>query len=60
MYNLNLRLWYLALDKIGPMRQSIDEHQRVLAAITRRDGPQAEAAMREHITSFQNRIRELL
>jgi DNA-binding GntR family transcriptional regulator len=31
-----------------------------LAAIRRHDGPQAEAAMREHITGFQNRIRELL
>ena len=60
MYNLNLRLWYLALDKIGPMREAIDEHRRVLAAISRHDGPQAEAAMRAHITSFQNRIRELL
>jgi DNA-binding GntR family transcriptional regulator len=60
MYNLNLRLWYLALDKIGPMREAIDEHRRVLAAIRRHDGPQAEAAMREHITGFQNRIRELL
>ena len=60
MYNLNLRLWYLALDRIGPMRAAIDEHRRVLAAIRRRDGAQAEAAMREHITAFQNRIRELL
>lgn len=60
MYNLNLRLWYMALDKIGPMRQAIDEHQRVLAAIVQRDGPRAEAAMREHITGFQNRIRGLL
>jgi DNA-binding GntR family transcriptional regulator len=60
MYNLNLRLWYMALDKIGPMRQAIDEHQRVLAAIVQRDGPGAEAAMREHITGFQSRIRGLL
>jgi DNA-binding GntR family transcriptional regulator len=50
----------MALDKIGPMRQAVDEHQRVLAAIVQRDGPGAEAAMREHITGFQNRIRELL
>ncbi len=60
MYNLNLRLWYMALDKVGPMREAIDEHRRVLAAITRRDGVQAEAAMRAHITNFQSRIRELL
>jgi DNA-binding GntR family transcriptional regulator len=60
LYNLNLRLWYLALDKIGPMRQAVDEHRRILEALVEHDGPRAEAAMRGHITSFQNRIRELL
>jgi DNA-binding GntR family transcriptional regulator len=59
MYNLNLRLWYRALDKIGP-REAVDEHRRVQDGITRHDGPQAKAAMREHITSFQSRIRDLL
>ncbi len=60
MFNLNLRLWYLALDKIGPMRESIDEHRLVLEAVARHDGPRAEAAMRDHITHFQNRIRDLI
>ena len=60
LYNLNLRLWYLALDKIGPMRQAVDEHRRILDAVAAHDGPQAEAAMRGHITGFQNRIRELM
>jgi DNA-binding GntR family transcriptional regulator len=60
MYNLNLRLWYLALDRIGPMRQAIEEHRRVLDAICQHDGPAAEAAMRDHITGFQIRIREIL
>ncbi|MEP7359579.1 MAG: GntR family transcriptional regulator [Anaerolineales bacterium] len=60
LYNLNLRLWYLALDKIGPMRAAVDEHRRILEAVAAHDGPQAEAAMRGHITHFQNRIRELL
>jgi DNA-binding GntR family transcriptional regulator len=60
MYNLNLRLWYLALDRIGPMRQAIEEHTRVLEAIRRREGPTAAAAMREHIAHFQARIREIL
>ncbi len=60
MYNLNLRLWYLALDKIGPMREAVEQHRRVLAAVTARDSALAEAAMRDHITSFQARVRELL
>jgi DNA-binding GntR family transcriptional regulator len=60
MYNLNLRLWYLALHKIGPMHDAVSEHRRVLDAITHRDSAQAEAAIRAHITDFQQRIRALL
>jgi DNA-binding GntR family transcriptional regulator len=60
MYNLNLRLWYLALDRIGPMRTAIEEHRLVLEAITQHDGPAAEAAMRAHIGDFQTRIRAVL
>ena len=60
MYNLNLRLWFLALAKIGPMRESIEELERVLDAIERHDGPAAEAAIREHITGFQEKIRAIL
>jgi DNA-binding GntR family transcriptional regulator len=32
----------------------------VLEAIRRREGPAAAAAMREHISHFQTRIREIL
>jgi DNA-binding GntR family transcriptional regulator len=60
LYNLNLRLWYLALDKIGPMREAIEEHRRILDAIEQRDSRLAEAVIQEHITSFQTRIREIL
>jgi DNA-binding GntR family transcriptional regulator len=60
MYNLNLRLWYLALDRIGPMDSAVREHQLVLDAIRRRDSAQAEAALRAHITNFQARIKAIL
>ena len=60
MYNLNLRLWFLALSKIGPMREAIEELQRVIDAIERHDGPAAESAIRDHITGFQERIRAIL
>jgi DNA-binding GntR family transcriptional regulator len=60
LYNLNLRLWYLALDKIGPMHDAVADHQRVLTALRQRDSAQAETALREHITAFQARIKALL
>lgn len=60
MYNLNLRLWYLALDRVGPMRASIEEHRRVLDAIVQHDGARAAQAMQDHITTFQVRIKDML
>jgi DNA-binding GntR family transcriptional regulator len=60
LYNLNLRLWFLALAKIGPMREAIEELQRVIDAIEHRDGPAAESAICDHITGFQERIRAIL
>ena len=36
------------------------KHRRVLDAVARRDGPGAEAAIREHITDFQTRIKGIL
>ncbi len=60
LYNLNLRLWYLALDKIGPMQSAIEQHRRILDAVRRRDPQQAEALMQAHIIAFQARVKELL
>lgn len=60
LYTLSLRVWYLALNSIGPMRPAIEEHRRVLTAITRRDSAEASAAMQQHITHFHERIREIL
>lgn len=60
MYMLSLRLWYLALAKIGPMRESIEDLRAVVDAIARHDSAQAEAALRAHITAFQQRIKDIL
>ena len=60
MYTLSLRLWYLALARIGPMRESIEDLRAVVDAVARRDSAQAEAALRAHITAFQQRIRDIL
>lgn len=60
LYNLNLRLWYLALVKIGPMRDAIEQHNVILDAIRRRDAQGAQAAMQQHIREFQTRIRQVI
>jgi DNA-binding GntR family transcriptional regulator len=60
LYNLNLRLWYLDLEKIGPMSAAIAQHRQVLQAVVARDADRAAAAMREHISDFQTRIKDTL
>ena len=60
MYNLNLRLWYLALDKIGSMRETVEQHRAVVEAIRRRDAGQAQAIVQKHISDFQARIKAII
>ncbi len=57
LYNLNLRLWYLALERVGPMHAAVEQHCAVLEAIRQRNPRQAQAAMRRHVSEFQERIR---
>jgi len=60
LYNLNLRLWYLALERIGPMHDAVEQHRAVLEAIKEHDSQKAEAVIREHIVDFQERIRAMI
>jgi DNA-binding GntR family transcriptional regulator len=60
LYNLNLRLWYLALERIGPMHSAIEQHRTIFCAIRERNAPGAEAAMRQHVGEFHDRIRAAL
>jgi len=60
MYNLNLRLWYLALAKIGPMHDALAQHVVILDAIRNRDARCAQAAMQQHIREFQTRIKGVI
>lgn len=60
MYNLNLRLWYFSLSKIGPMREAIEQHRAVVEAIKCRDSHIAEAAVRKHIRDFQLRVKAII
>lgn len=60
MYNLNLRLWYFSLNKIGPMRAAIEQHRAVVEAIKCHDVQIAEAAVRKHIRDFQMRVKAII
>lgn len=60
LYDLGLRLWYLALDRLGDVRDSIEQHRGVIEALKAGDGMQAEALIQRHIAEFQQRMRAVL
>ena len=59
-FNLSLRIWYLALDRMPGLLDHVRGHQAVLAAIAAGDPERARTALREHIQAFERAIREVL
>jgi DNA-binding GntR family transcriptional regulator len=60
MYTLIYRLSYFALDRMGSVRASVEEHRDILAALRAGDGRSAERLIQHHITQFQRMVEELL
>ncbi len=60
LYNLNVRMWYLVWDRVGPIPSGLDEHRQVLEAIRRHDVAGAAAAIQGHIRGFHEQIRAVL
>ncbi|HEY7730049.1 MAG TPA: GntR family transcriptional regulator [Gaiellaceae bacterium] len=59
-YVLTLRIWFLALDRVARLDDAIREHRTLLEAIRDRDPARAEAAMSDHVESFERAIRAVL
>jgi DNA-binding GntR family transcriptional regulator len=60
LHTLSLRLWYLVLNQLGDLKQSIAEHGEVIEALRARDGIRAERSIQEHIIRFQQEIKASL
>jgi len=56
LYGHVLRLWYVSLHKVSRLREAIDEHRDILAAVKARDGERAADLMRAHVAGFQSRF----
>jgi DNA-binding GntR family transcriptional regulator len=56
LHERSLRLWFISLTAPAQQKRVQVEHQRILAAIRRRDVRAAEAAMRKHIASLQTNV----
>lgn len=54
MYSHVLRLWYVSLHKVSRLREAIEEHRDIVAAVKTGDGERAARIMRAHIAGFQN------
>ena len=47
---------YLSKEELGGMRESLEEHRRIVNAIRAQDGAEAEAAMWDHLARVQERL----
>jgi DNA-binding GntR family transcriptional regulator len=59
-FNLSLRIWYLALDRMPGLFAHIDEHRELLDAIAAGDSQRARATVTEHVQTFERSIRAVL
>ncbi|MHB1569056.1 MAG: GntR family transcriptional regulator [Solirubrobacteraceae bacterium] len=59
-FNLSLRIWHLALDRLPHLFASVHEHAELLAAIERGEGERARAVLAGHVEEFEREIRAVL
>jgi DNA-binding GntR family transcriptional regulator len=48
-----LRLWNIAIERVGELPSAISEHVAIAQAVTDHDGASARALMRTHVSHFQ-------
>ncbi|MEW5960849.1 MAG: GntR family transcriptional regulator [Chloroflexota bacterium] len=59
-YNLSIRIWHLAINRIESKDIDLEAHLDILAAIEAGDSCRAEQRMREHIQHFHQTIKSFL
>jgi DNA-binding GntR family transcriptional regulator len=60
LHEQSLRFWFVTMRDAAALHGVDREHREVLWALEARDPGRAEAAMRAHLVSFRERIRESL
>ncbi|MFN3890611.1 MAG: GntR family transcriptional regulator [Beijerinckiaceae bacterium] len=58
LHDRSLRVWFVSLNSPGRNRLVHEEHVAICEAIARHDPDAAEAAMRAHVESFRNHLRQ--
>jgi DNA-binding GntR family transcriptional regulator len=59
-FNLSLRIWYLAVDRMPGLSTHIAEHRELLTAVGDGDGDRAADLLCEHVQAFERAIRAVL
>jgi DNA-binding GntR family transcriptional regulator len=59
-FNLSLRIWYLVIDRLPHLPNSVREHDGVLHAISDGAADRAKRMLSEHIATFEREIRAVL
>lgn len=60
LYAPSLRLWYLVLDRLDDVKDTIDNHRVIAEALKTGDCARAEALVKEHVAEFQQKIKAVL
>jgi DNA-binding GntR family transcriptional regulator len=60
LHALSFRIWHLVLERIGNVREALDQHIAITDAIEARDPEQAEKLVRSHVSDFQQHIKAAL
>ena len=60
LHALSFRLWHLVLDRLGNVREAMEQHVEIADAVKARDGVRAEVLIQRHISEFQQEIRSVL
>lgn len=60
LYDLSLRLWYLVLNHLDDVQESIEQHRAVAHALQSGDGERAEELIKQHVVEFQKQIKAVL
>jgi DNA-binding GntR family transcriptional regulator len=60
LHALSFRIWHVVLDRIGSVRQAMEQHVQIAEAIQAGDGPRAESLVQQHVSGFQQEIKDAL
>jgi len=59
-FNLSLRIWHLALDRVTYLHSSVSEHRELLQAVKAGAAKKAQQIAAQHVKSFEAEIRKVI